>query len=94
LDETYLHSKHTSSKNWTDESTKGLFANILKGLRLIIIHAGGEMGFIPNCLLMFKSKTKSGDYHSETNSQNYGKWLEEKLIPNLPNSVVVTDNAP
>jgi hypothetical protein len=29
------------------------------------------------------------------NSENYGKWLQERLIPNLPvNSIVVTDNAP
>jgi hypothetical protein len=95
LDETYLHSGHTSSKNWTDDTTKGLFKNISKGPRLIIVHAGGDMGFIPNCQLIFKSGTKSGDYHSEMNSENYGKWLQERLIPNLPvNSIVVTDNAP
>lgn len=95
LDETYLHSGHTSSKNWTDDSTKGLFANMSKGQRLIIIHAGWEKGFLPGCLLMFKSGTKSGDYHSEMNSGNYGKWLENMLIPNLPrNSVIVIDNAP
>lgn len=95
LDESYLHSGHTSSKNWTDESTKGLFANISKGSRLIMVHAGGDMGFIPNALLMFKSGMKTGDYHSEMNSENYGKWLEQQLIPNLPaQSVVVIDNAP
>lgn len=95
LDETYLHSGHTSSKNWTDETTKGLFANISKGPRLIIVHAGGATGFVPNALLMFRSGTKSGDYHADMNAANYGKWLEEKLIPNLPpHSVIVTDNAP
>ena len=31
--------------------------------RLIIINAGGEMGCIPNCLLMWKAGRKSGDYH-------------------------------
>lgn len=94
LDETYIHSGHTSSKNWTDDSTKGLFSLISKGQRLIIVHAGGEMGFIKDSLLIFKSGTTSGDYHSEMNSENYGKWLREKLIPNLtPNSVIVCDNA-
>ena len=73
LDETYLHSGHTCSKSWSDESSNGLFSNISKGNRLIIIHAGGEMGFIPNCLLMFKSGTKTGDYHHKMNSENYGK---------------------
>ncbi|XP_072401180.1 uncharacterized protein [Diabrotica undecimpunctata] len=95
VDETYLHSGHTSSKNWTDESTKGLFSNISKGQRLIIVHAGGDMGFIKNGLLIFKSGSKSGAYHSEMNSDNYGKWLQEHLLPNLPaNSVLVFDNAP
>lgn len=95
LDETYIHAGHTSSKSWTDNTSKGLLSTISKGNRLVIVHAGGEMGFIPNCLLIFKSGTKSGDYHDDMNSDNYGKWLTEKLIPNLPpNCIVVTDNAP
>lgn len=94
VDETYVHSGHKSSKSWTDNTTKGLFTTISKGNRLIIVHAGGEMGFIKDSLLMFKSGSKSGDYHDEMNGQNYRKWVEEKLIPNLPaNSVVVCDNA-
>src|SRR3978361_1221174 len=94
LDETYNHAG-TASKSWTDNTSKGLFKNISKGASLIIIHAGGDMGFIPNALLIFKSGTKSGDYHDEMNSENYEKWLREKIIPNLPpGSVVVTDNAP
>lgn len=95
LDETYIHSSHTSSKSWNDDSSEGLFGTISKGQRLIMINAGGDMGFIPNALLMFKSGTKSGDYHDEMNGTNYEKWLKDKLIPNLPpNSVVVIDNAP
>jgi hypothetical protein len=43
---------------------------------------------------MFKSGTKSGDYHHEMNFDNYEKWLKMKLIPNLlPNSVLLVDNA-
>lgn len=95
LDETYIHGGHTISKSWSDDTTNGLFTNISKGDRLIIIHAGGSMGFIPGCLQIFKSGSTSGDYHDEMNSVNYEKWITEKLIPNLPpNSVVVTDNAP
>lgn len=95
IDETYIHSGHTSSKMWSDESRKGLFKNISKGPRLIIVHAGGNMGFIPNALLIFKSGAKTGDYHSDMNAKNFGRWIEERLIPHLPtNSVVVIDNAP
>lgn len=81
-------------KAWSDDSLEGLKAPISKGQRLIIVHAGGEEGFIPNALLIFKSGTKSGDYHDEMNHQNFRKWLETQLIPNLPqNCVVVMDNA-
>jgi hypothetical protein len=35
-----------------------------------------KMGLIPNALLMFKSGTKSGDYHQEINFDNYERWLK------------------
>ncbi|CAH2103226.1 unnamed protein product [Euphydryas editha] len=54
-----------------------------------------ENGFIDGALLMFKSQSKSSDYHDDINSTNFQKWLREKLIPNLPErSLVVMDNAP
>lgn len=94
VDESYILATHVSSKSWTDDSVKGLFAPVSRGERLIIVNAGGEMGFIPNALLMWKAGKKSGDYHDQMNSDNYFKWLQEKLIPNLPpQSVVVMDNA-
>jgi hypothetical protein len=43
---------------------------------------------------MFKSGTKSGDYHHKMNFDNYERWLKTMLFPNLPpNSVLVVDNA-
>lgn len=54
-DETYIHSSHVQNKGWYDESLKGLKRPISKGQRLIIIHAGGEKGFVENGLLIFKS---------------------------------------
>jgi hypothetical protein len=66
---------------------------VAKGWKLIIVHAGGEAGFVPN-FLIFKSNSKTGNYHDEVNSENYIRWLNEKLIPNLPpHSVIVLDNA-
>ncbi|XP_018569175.1 uncharacterized protein LOC108909344 [Anoplophora glabripennis] len=96
FDETYIHAG-IRSNSWTDNTGNGLLSTISKGNGLVIVHVGGEMGFIPNCMLIFKSGTKSGDYHDHDhmNTQNYEEWLTEKLIPNLPpNSVVVTGNAP
>ncbi|CAH2101160.1 unnamed protein product [Euphydryas editha] len=44
-------------------------------------------------MLANKKCWKSGDYHDDMNKTI--RWLQEKLIPNLPvNSLVVMDNAP
>ncbi|XP_045516861.1 uncharacterized protein LOC123709513 [Pieris brassicae] len=93
-DESYVDSSHSSSKAWTDGTTKGLKKPISKGQRVVIVHAGSDTGFIPNALLPFKAGTKSGDYHDNMNFENYEKWLLTQLMPNLqPSSVVVVDNA-
>ncbi|CAG9122699.1 unnamed protein product [Plutella xylostella] len=43
---------------------------------------------------MFKSHSKTGDYHGDMNATNFRKWIDEKLTPNIPpNSVIVMDNA-
>lgn len=54
-DETYIHSSHTVEKGWYDDTLKGLKKPMSKGQRLIIVHAGGENGFIQDGLLIFKS---------------------------------------
>lgn len=52
------------------------------------------MGFIKGAELVYNSKSKSQDYHDEMNNYNYCKWLNEKLVPNLPaGCIVVFDNA-
>ncbi|GBP26283.1 hypothetical protein EVAR_95451_1 [Eumeta japonica] len=66
-DESYVDSSHASTKAWSDGSTQGLKKPILKGQRLVIVHAGSENGFVPNALLLFKAGTKSGDYHDNMN---------------------------
>lgn len=96
MDETYVHSTHSTPNAWTDTtSNAGLKTPVSKGQRLIIVHGGGEDGFVKDALLTFKSGKKSGDYHNDMNYENYERWVRTKLIPNLkPNSVVVIDNAP
>ena len=95
LDETYIHASYSVKKCWQTEDEEGVLKSDSTGARWIIVHAGGEMGFIPNAQLIFKSQSKSGDYHDDMNKTNFMKWLKEKLIPNLPpNSLIVMDNAP
>lgn len=95
MDESYVLTSHVSGKTWTDSSNKCLHKPTSKGERIIIIHAGGEKGFVPNALAMWKAGQSSGDYHEQMNRRNYEKWIKEKLLPNLESrSVLVIDNAP
>lgn len=55
-DESYIHSSHVQSSIWTDGNSSKTFCKpISKGQRLIMVHAGGRCGFVPNALLIFKS---------------------------------------
>ena len=65
-----------------------------KGQRFIVIHAGGEMGFVPGAKAIFNPSLASGDYHGQMDGSNFEKWYNKKLLPNLPsNSIIVMDNA-
>ncbi|XP_073959757.1 uncharacterized protein [Choristoneura fumiferana] len=94
MDETYVHLNYRVKKSWQGPSTSGVSEKISPGKRYIVVHAGSENGFVPNALLVFSTKSKMADYHHDMNSENFTKWLKEKLIPNLSvPSVIVMDNA-
>lgn len=94
LDETYIHASYHLQKCWQSEEEPGILASDSVGARWIIAHAGGKTGFVENGLLLFKSKSKSSDYHDDMNSANFMRWMNEKIVPYLPsNSIVVMDNA-
>lgn len=94
MDESYVLSSQLSSKVWSDSSKHCIHTPISKGERIIIVHAGGNEGFVPNALAMWKASSKTGDYHDNMNSTNYLQWVTNQLLPNLkPNTVLVIDNA-
>lgn len=94
MDESYVCTSHFSNKVWSDGTTNGVHTPISKGDRLVIVHAGGESGFVPNALAMWKAGKKTGDYHDNMNTTNYINWVNNQLIPNLqPRTVLVIDNA-
>jgi hypothetical protein len=70
-DETWIHPIYTVSKCWQDSKTEGVVKNDSAGQWWIIVHAGSERGFVPGAYLIFKSKTKSKDYHNEMNFKNF-----------------------
>jgi hypothetical protein len=59
-----------------------------------VVHIGSSNAFLEGAGLVFKAGTASGDYHGQTNANNFGKWLNEIVILKLPcASVLVMDNA-
>lgn len=95
LDETWVNAGHTLTRGWTDRTVQGTMkAPLGRGGRIIVLHAGSARGFMPNCLLLFRSR-KQGDYHEEMNATVFTEWFCHSLLPNIPpNSTIVMDNAP
>ena len=93
-DETWLDTCYTNKKVWQSDNVPGIYMPYNKGQRLIVIHAGGEMGFVPGAQEIFNLGLASGDYHGQMDGSNFEKWYNKKLLPNLPsNSIIVMDNA-
>ena len=54
LDETWIDTSYTNKKVWQSDDVPGIYMPYNKGQRLIVIHAGGEMGFVPGAQEIFK----------------------------------------
>ena len=100
LDETWANAHDGKDMAWVEDDpvTGGTLGGVRrpsgKGKRLIILGAGGEMGWIPNTTLIFQSKKNTGDYHDEMTGEHFEEWFRDKLLPNVPpNSLIVMDNA-
>lgn len=97
LDETWVNQNECVNKCWTTSEGKiGPKLKTGRGERFIILHAGGEDGFVPGGLLLFRSKNgNKGDYHDSMNHLCFRQWFVEQLLPNIPdNCLIVMDNAP
>ena len=95
LDETWCNSRHGRTHMWVDADGEGGFKHSMgKGPRLIIVHAGGVAGWVSKSDLIFRAKSKSGDYHSEMNAEHFLEWFQHQLCPHIPmGSLIVMDNA-
>lgn len=96
VDETWIFSKGNPRKSWQDASIKSVKRpSGYEGKRFIVVHGGGEKGFVNNASLVFTAKSNVGDYHGEMNSENFLHWLKTQLLPNLEEpSLIILDNAP
>lgn len=86
LDETWVNQNACVGRCWTSkDGSTGPCVKRGKGARFIVVDAGGSQGFIPDALLMFKSKFgNKGDYHDSMNHQTFKNWFVNQLLPNIP----------
>lgn len=94
IDETWIDTANSQKRCWQGPGLTGVQPPCNRGQRLVVVHAGSRKGFIPEAKLVYKASSSTGDYHSEMDGKQFTKWLEERLIPNLPDKcAVVMDNA-
>jgi transposase len=97
LDETWFDTHDVLSKGWMDNSGKCcLDTPVSRGKRIIILHAGGTTGWVPNGLLLSAKNIQdsSADYHQDMDHKLFEQWFKNKLLTNIPRgSVIVMDNA-
>ena len=96
LDETWANSHDGKNLAWVedDEGTLGGVKRPSgKGTSIIILGAGGEMGWVANTTLIFQSKRNTGDYHDEMTGEHFEEWFRDTLLPNVPpHGLIVMDN--
>ncbi len=95
LDETYINKNHSGQFTWyLEEDGPWVNKPSGKGPRVIVVHAITANGWIDNAQLVFDANRRTGDYHGQMNWENFSKWFEDQLLPNIPaNSLIILDNA-
>lgn len=88
IDETWVNQKELLGTNGPKLKTG-------KEGQFIIVHAGGEKGFVPGGLLMFKPRTTNKEHDRNVMTPEcFQTWFNEQLLPNIPdNSLIIIDNA-
>jgi hypothetical protein len=67
VDESWIDSNITYSKRWQRETEFGIQKNYNARNRLILLHAGSEIGFLHNVMLVHKARAATGNYHGQMN---------------------------
>lgn len=95
VDDMLINSEFTGKKCLDSKTTEAAVQNHFKpGECWILIHAGGERGFIPGEALMYIFESTTTAYSQQMDAGDFTNWVQEKLIPNLPsNSIVVLNNS-
>lgn len=96
LDETWIFARGAEKRSWQNSSIR-CFQQPKKtgnGKRFMIIHAGGNMGFIPDAGKVLTSNKVSKDYHDTMDYQYFENWFENYVLKRLEGpSLIILDNA-
>ena len=86
LDETWANARDSVEKMWVEDDpvvSGGTIGGVCKpsgkGNRLIILHAGGENGWVNSADLVFQSKKVTGDYHDEMTAAYFEEWFHDSF---------------
>ena len=92
LDEACINTSYSKNEVfYCDRNTRNYNTTSSDGQRRIVVHAGGEFGFVHGALQIFN---QTDNAFGLINGTKFANWYKVKLLPNLqPNSVVVMDNA-
>jgi transposase len=95
LDETYINKNHSDQFTWyLEEDGPWVNKPSGKGPRVIVVNAITANGWVNNAQLIFDANRRTGDYHGQMNWDNFSKWFETQLLPNIKaNSIIILDNA-
>jgi len=95
LDETYINKNHSDQFTWyLEEDGPWVNKPSGKGPRVIVVNAITANGWVENAQLVFDANRRTGDYHGQMNWDNFSKWFEVQLLPNIPDdSLIILDNA-
>ncbi|KAE8748839.1 hypothetical protein FOCC_FOCC004433, partial [Frankliniella occidentalis] len=95
LDETWIFQRGSQKqKTWQDIDIRSSpLKTTNQGKRYIVLHAGGEDGFVDGASLVFASDSSQGDYHGQMNGQNFMNWWY-KLLDKLTEPTVIVNPQP
>ena len=95
LDETWFHTHDVNKKGWDDRTCNcTLIVPVSRGKRIMVLHAGGKDGWVPNCLYLSAKNIgdAKADSHDDMNAEIFERWFENTLLANLPRNVRLKDS--
>ncbi|KAJ4440794.1 hypothetical protein ANN_10640 [Periplaneta americana] len=99
LDETWYDTHDVVRKGWDDGTCNCILKSpSSRGKRIMVLHAGGREGWVPNCLYLSARNIQDSkaDSHDEITGEVFENWFKTRLLQNLPRDkkcVIVMDNA-